>query len=130
MVEGNPQSVISVPIYGEIDLPSLVLENGVMEFDAEDFVQQPVQTRSCTVINPTGFNVPFSWQCPMGRQSKLCSVYIHPPQGIIPAKTKLDFSVSVESYVRDEPLNLDNLYVPCCVEGMREPLILKIISEG
>lgn len=129
MVEGNPQSIISVPVYAQIELPSLVLENGVITFSADDFPHHQTQSGSCSIINPTGFNVPYVWQCPVGRHSKLCGVYIHPKKGIIPAKERVIFSVSVETYVRDEPLDLDNLFVPCCVEGMREPLILKIITE-
>ncbi|ODN04997.1 Deleted in lung and esophageal cancer protein 1 [Orchesella cincta] len=129
MVEGNPESIVSIPVYAEIELPTLVMKRGRIQFDAETFITQPVQHGNCTILNPSGFNISFVWQCPVGRQCKLCKVHIHPQTGIVPAKGKLECSVSVESYLQDEPLELNNLFVPCCVDGMREPLILKIESE-
>ncbi|CAL8138104.1 unnamed protein product [Orchesella dallaii] len=93
MVEGNPESIVSVPVYAEIELPTLAMERGRILFDANSFISQPVQNGTCTIVNPSGFNIAFVWQCPVGRQCKLCKVHIHPRNGIVPAKGKMECSI-------------------------------------
>lgn len=83
-----------------------------------------------TLVNPTGSPITFVWQpCLIGSGSAGLDVEFCPGTNFVPPRGTMDVVLSLDA-TRTEYVNLKHIYAVCMVDGMKEPLILKISEKS
>jgi hypothetical protein len=129
MVEGIPESTIHIPICAEVQTTALFLEEYKVNLNRKSLELNKFEDHVIVLTNPTGNPVAFAWKlCLVGRQSHLLGVDFSPSKGIVPPKGTQDCIFTVVG--QKELLSpIKNAYALCFVDGMKEPLILKVSSD-
>lgn len=127
-VEDVADSSIYIPVCAVVQNPFLFLEESEIFMCQETLQNNKVEDSSVTLVNPTGFPITFVWQpCLIGRQSQMLSVEFCPQTGFVPGRGTMDVVLSLSA--NSEYVDLRYVYAVCMVDGMKEPLILKISSD-
>lgn len=79
------------------------------------------QVQKAFLLNQTSLTAKYKFGKLLGKQAKDCIVTLHPQEGILAPREKLEIQITFLSYVEGE---VSNLVVPCYIEGMNKPIAL------
>ncbi len=123
-----PDSAIIVPVIAIVQTPFLFLEETEIFLCRDSLQANKIEDAMVTLFNPTGFPITFAWQpCLIGRHSGTLGVEFCPATGFVPARGTMDVIMNLTAH--SDYVGLKHVYAVCMVDGMKEPLILKISGD-
>ncbi|XP_039261359.2 deleted in lung and esophageal cancer protein 1-like [Styela clava] len=79
------------------------------------------QVQNAFLLNQTSLSAKFKFGKLLGKQAENCMVTIHPSEGILAPREKLEIQITFASHIEGE---ISSLVVPCYVEGMNKPIVM------
>jgi len=127
-VKDIPDSELHASICAFVEEPFVYLEEDQAFLCKETLTKNKVEDAMAVLINPCGFPIPFAWHpCLVGTKGDLFCVAFSPPSGTIAANGTMDVAITFTPRTDGElGADVTHVYALCYVDGMTEPLILKI----
>ncbi|ESO99858.1 hypothetical protein LOTGIDRAFT_238688 [Lottia gigantea] len=123
-VEVEDGEKCSVGGYGEVQSPAVCFKQS--EIKPQDvYVGVPVLCQA-VLHNQTLMSTQFDWEKPNGVDSENCSIEIDPISGTMAPKEERVVTIS---FVASQVGKVNDLKIPCVIEGMDEPLCLSLSCE-
>ncbi|XP_022081791.1 deleted in lung and esophageal cancer protein 1-like [Acanthaster planci] len=113
-----------IGVRADVQHPQACLASCQLTMD-EVYVGVPI-TREVTIVNQTLLAANFCWQEPQGSQAEKCRVTFDPHQGRLQPRENLKVAVT---FVANTQGLLDNVKIPCYIEGMVAPLVLGLFTD-
>ncbi|XP_071803084.1 deleted in lung and esophageal cancer protein 1-like [Asterias amurensis] len=121
ILDGN-NSFVGVRANVEHPLACLLSSHLAMD---EVYVGVPVTTE-VTIVNQTKLSADFCWQKPLGSQAGNCNVTFDPCKGRLGPRENLKVAVTFVGHIQGV---LDDVKIPCYIQGMGVPLVLALITD-
>ncbi|XP_058513175.1 deleted in lung and esophageal cancer protein 1 [Ochotona princeps] len=114
-----------LPVYAEVQEPHVYLQNSKVEL-SNLYLGVPTRA-SVTLINGTQLPTHFHWGKLLGENADFCTSKIFPRCGLLGPREECKLRLELTSQTQEE---LTQLVLPCCVSGMKKPLVLGISGKA